>query len=580
MPCCCQVENSRAPESVEAPSLPASPTSAAHGKKGKRASDVVAPDAMVRTPTASTTFTKEELQSSFARIDLDGNGTIEEHEMAGLLDHLGVSFTAKSLRGMFAAIDEDGGGSISQAEFVSFFVDKDKKIGLKAIMAQVIKEKKAALRNGNRRPSDDMQGMLSAIGRAYARDVYITHAMHPVRGARRAWWLARVLEFVDLSCTGPYIMQPLPAAGGGQGGRNSIEMTGDSDASTVVSIEACECMVVLLDADALVTETVITELRKAREAGTKIACFYEGEPNAWEKMQLWRKQFPFLFQRPAVPISRHFLSDSEQLVLKAVHEMLGKEMPRLMNLRPPGGDHDDFTSLRYPGIRWLKASHVARIQRGTSPKDLPEDAFGLPSAHRTCYVSYVQEDPSLPGLSPPQQARLKDAITRNLLQDRVFFLDHASLGDRSFLTECDSPEILSLSRFIIIEDMQPGAVDRRPYLARGPCFLEAIMAVLTGCLAPHRENQFVELDTALGIEIGCGTNLRRFFRENAHRPHKLVNQLCSMFRRKFENRQDEVSAEWILRRALERHPLLVAECAVDPMVLAEEGHQSMASFIL
>merc|ERR1712039_949929 len=113
---------------------------------------------------------------------------------------------------------------------------------------------------------------------------------------------------------------------------------------------------------------------------------------------------------------------------------------------------------------------------------------------------------------------------------------------KSLLIDCDAAEILAYSRFIILDDIEDTAQDRRPYLSRGQCFLEALMCMLTGCLAPWRENQFFDMDNALGVELGGGTNLRRFFRENCCNPHTLVNQLCNMVRRKFPSRNDEIVA--------------------------------------
>merc|ERR1712050_772298 len=123
------------------------------------------------------------------------------------------------------------------------------------------------------------------------------------------------------------------------------------------------------------------------------------------------------------------------------------------------------------------------------------------------------------------------------------------------------------------------AADRTPYMQRGKCFLECLLSMLTGSLAPCRDNQFADLDHALGIELGVSTTMRRFFHHSVGNPHRLVNSLCGLLRRKFHNQMDESAAEWVLRRALERHPMLVDSCTrfaqrQQPHDRSAEGHST------
>lgn len=486
-------------------------------------------------------FTREELIQHFDECDLDRNGMIEEHEMGLLFDHLGIRFTSASLHSTFAAIDKDCGGSITQDEFVEFFENKDKRAGLRVILEKVNAEKE--LEHVKKKAS---------IRRMFSKDVYILHGMSPKVGPRRCCWLANVLEFADVRCVNPF---------GGKEKDKRKTMPANAgmpiEEESPASMDDCVCVVLLLDGQSLVTGAAQRDLAQAKLQGKPILVFYEGELEIWEKMARWRDAVPFAFDRMPVAISRPFLSDSEQMVLHAVHGLLDKEQPLLKNLRPPGGDSDDFSFMRRSGIKWVKASHVCKIQPGATAADLPPDAFDYPRDLRTCYVSYVQENPDVKGLSPAQQAKLQEAINRNLLSKRVFFLDHISLEGKSLLIDTDAAELLAYSRFIILDDIEDSADDRRPYLSRGQCFLEALMCILTGCMAPWRENHFIELDSTLGVELGAGTNLRRFFRERCCNPHTLVNQLCNLVQRKYPCRKDEIVAEWTLRMALERHPLLI-----------------------
>jgi len=181
---------------------------------------------------------------------------------------------------------------------------------------------------------------------------------------------------------------------------------------------------------------------------------------------------------------------------------------------------------------------------------------------RTCFVSYAQEDPKSHGLSDNQLQQFRLAVKRNQLGSRVFFFEGLSLGGRSLFDDSSVCEILSLSRYIILDEMNPDVPDPLPFLQRGHNFLEALMAILTGCLAPHRDYQFEELDRALGYAVGAGTNVRKYIRENAAHPYQLVNHLCAVLRTKrFASRLECISAERLLRQALEKHPLIAQALA-------------------
>jgi calmodulin len=57
------------------------------------------------------------LRERFDRIDRDGNGKIDQTELSGLLDALGVGFSEAQARATFESIDSSGRGQIDFDEF-------------------------------------------------------------------------------------------------------------------------------------------------------------------------------------------------------------------------------------------------------------------------------------------------------------------------------------------------------------------------------------------------------------------------------------------------------------------------------
>jgi len=57
------------------------------------------------------------LRDRFERVDADGNGRIDESEMARLLDELGAGFSDAQVHSAFTSIDVNGSGQIELEEF-------------------------------------------------------------------------------------------------------------------------------------------------------------------------------------------------------------------------------------------------------------------------------------------------------------------------------------------------------------------------------------------------------------------------------------------------------------------------------
>jgi len=57
------------------------------------------------------------LRERFESVDTDGNGKINQAEMAKLLDALGAGYDDAQVRAAFATIDKDGSGHIELEEF-------------------------------------------------------------------------------------------------------------------------------------------------------------------------------------------------------------------------------------------------------------------------------------------------------------------------------------------------------------------------------------------------------------------------------------------------------------------------------
>lgn len=502
-------------------------------------------DAVAAAPVMPSTkgknFSREELGERFDAVDLDGNGDLDIQEFAVLLEGMKLKFSAKKLENFFKAIDADSGGSISREEFIDFFAGVPRKTGFGNLIQQKLQENEEK-RSAKKKPGD----------------VFIVHGMDAEAGRRRAMWLAEVLEFTDLTCSGDFCVVTRPSS---KGSSASI-----APMATVLSVERCECACLLLDGLQPVLPEAAEQVRAAGKAGLKVCCLFEAGPDTWRNLAPWKEALPEAFQRPAIAISpSHFLLDSEQLALDAIFPMLNRPTPFLGSMRPPGGDEGDFSKLSKGCVKWLKAEYVLALKAGMVADDLPLDVFEEASDLRPCYVSYAQLDPSEKALSHGQKACLKIAMKRNALQgqergDRIFFLNQVSLEGcllrRKEVNEFS--EMLSMARFVVIDEVDSFAKDPRPYLSRGSCVLELMVALLTGLMAPCREGQLHELDDAIGGELQEGMSLRKFFRENSSDPRALLEALSSvLLRREFASQEERDAAPVLLRKVLQRHPMLV-----------------------
>jgi len=63
---------------------------------------------------------EDKLIVAFRSFGLDGNGTLDEGEVAQVLDHLGLSLSEVQVADLFREIDTDGAGSIDYKKFMSF----------------------------------------------------------------------------------------------------------------------------------------------------------------------------------------------------------------------------------------------------------------------------------------------------------------------------------------------------------------------------------------------------------------------------------------------------------------------------
>lgn len=268
------------------------------------------------------------------------------------------------------------------------------------------------------------------------------------------------------------------------------------------------------------------------------------------------KSCPLAFKTMPKPASRYYVSDSEQIALEAVFSTLSKEVPLLTNVRPPGADLDNFTTMDVEGIKFVQPEYIMVIKPGDICLDLPGDAFDMPAHRRPIFISYAQEDPKLPGPSATQLVRLKDILRKLRMGGRVFFCDSLSLKSGKLLGGSNVSDILTLCRFIILDEVEAGV---KPYLDRGSNCLELMLCLLTGNLAARDKMQFVRLDNALGEQFQKGMNFRRYVRENKDNKD-MVDILCKRLRSKsFDSDEEAEKAEELIRACLERHPLLVKE---------------------
>lgn len=66
----------------------------------------------------------EDLREMFVRIDLDGNGTVDEHELTTELNRMALGLSAEECAGIYAAID-DGVGCITLERWIDFLSSED-----------------------------------------------------------------------------------------------------------------------------------------------------------------------------------------------------------------------------------------------------------------------------------------------------------------------------------------------------------------------------------------------------------------------------------------------------------------------
>ena len=68
------------------------------------------------------TLSLEDLQQMFQKIDIDGNGIVDKHEMKWLVEEAGVkNMSDRDYDLLFASIDLDGNGTLDFVEFCAFF---------------------------------------------------------------------------------------------------------------------------------------------------------------------------------------------------------------------------------------------------------------------------------------------------------------------------------------------------------------------------------------------------------------------------------------------------------------------------
>jgi Ca2+-binding EF-hand superfamily protein len=66
-------------------------------------------------------ITKEEIHAKFAKFDEDANGTMDTHELGGLIADLGYPLEGAELMALMEWLDRSGDGHISVDEFTRWF---------------------------------------------------------------------------------------------------------------------------------------------------------------------------------------------------------------------------------------------------------------------------------------------------------------------------------------------------------------------------------------------------------------------------------------------------------------------------
>mmetsp|Transcript_73461 Transcript_73461/g.185588 ORF Transcript_73461/g.185588 Transcript_73461/m.185588 type:complete len:563 (+) Transcript_73461:541-2229(+) len=507
----------------------------------------------------SNKYTREELEILFHQVDRDHNGCIDVKELAQLFRLLGLGYTAKSVKELLALIDDDETSTIELPEFLAFFSNQKKGADLGDMVHNAL-----------------TQQALHWKPDGTHTDVYITHAMTHDVGYRKCWWLANVLENEGLTVSGPYINSVVEENDDQGFMKNTpsspVKYKKSVELKRVPSISDCRLLILLVDRDSLVSTEETDVLDKAGDLGLPVLCFYEAEPGYVEDLIAWRESYPLAMANAvARPMTRYFPRDSADLCAHQVLQTL-KRTRLTSELKIHAAheirvEHDDFSMLaNLEDVRWL-TPEFAMVMEPWSV-DLPETAYGQPGRARPYYVSYPSLDLDKAGLSEKQLARLRILLQENTHEGQLLYIDSLCLDTqverttsqrRSSLAEVSKfMEIMLLSEFIILDEVDPDATSKKPYLARGHCFMEAVIAILTGNCLPTRQGQLEELDRAVGLELGAGSvTLRNIVHKNAKSPIPLINRLVSVLETKtFSSNLEKSESCRLFADMLTRHPHL------------------------
>jgi len=344
--------------------------------------------------------------------------------------------------------------------------------------------------------------------------------------------------------------------------RASVASSSSKDAKRVPDISECRLLVLLLERDSLVSTEETEVIDTAGDLGLPMLCFYESEPGYVEDLITWKEAYPLAMANAvARPMTRFFPRDSADLCAHAVLQALKRtrlEQPLTLGIRV---EHDDFSTIaNLEDVRWLTPEFAMVMEPWST--DLPDTAYGQPGRARPYYISYTRSDMDKPGLSERQLARLRILLAQNTHEGQLLYIDSVSLTGakkRMSLTEVSKfVEIMLLSEFIILDEVDPDAACKKPYLARGQCFMEAVIAVLTGNFLPTRSGHLDYLDTVLGRELASGTSsLREVVRKNAKSPAALINRLVGVLEKKaFAHSIEKGESCKLFAEMLMRHPHL------------------------